>query len=106
MKPVRMRRRDFLTAGATTLTALAAVSGAVTHRGGDMYGLIGTIIAIPGRRDELIGILLEGIVGMPGCLSYIVAKDASDANAIWISEAWDSQADHEASLSLPSVKDA
>ena len=43
---------------------------------------------------------------MPGCLSYIVAKDTSDANAIWITEAWDSKASHEASLSLPSVKEA
>jgi len=43
---------------------------------------------------------------MPGCLSYIVAKDTGDANAIWITEAWDSKASHEASLSLPSVKEA
>ena len=59
-----------------------------------------------GKRDELIAILLEGVADMPGCLSYIVAKDTSDANAIWITEAWDSKASHEASLSLPSVKDA
>jgi quinol monooxygenase YgiN len=43
---------------------------------------------------------------MPGCLSYIVAKDTSDASVIWITEAWDSKASHEASLSLPSVKEA
>ena len=43
---------------------------------------------------------------MPGCLSYIVAKDANDANVIWITEAWDSKASHEASLSLRSVKEA
>jgi quinol monooxygenase YgiN len=43
---------------------------------------------------------------MPGCLSYIVAKDANDVNAIWITEVWDSKASHEASLSLPSVKEA
>jgi quinol monooxygenase YgiN len=71
-----------------------------------MYGLIGKMIAAPGKRDELISILLEGVAAMPGCLSYIVAKDAGDANAIWITEAWDSKASHEASLSLPSVKEA
>ena len=43
---------------------------------------------------------------MLGCLSYIVAKDTSDANAMWITEAWENQASHEASLSLPSVKEA
>ena len=71
-----------------------------------MYGLIGKMIAVPGKRDELISILLEGVATMPGCLSYIVAKDTGDANAIWITEAWDSKASHEASLSLPSVKEA
>ena len=71
-----------------------------------MYGLIGKMTAAPGKRDELISILLEGVARMPGCLSYIVAKDASDADAIWITEAWDSKASHEASLSLPSVKEA
>jgi quinol monooxygenase YgiN len=43
---------------------------------------------------------------MPGCLSYIVATDSNDANAIWITEAWDSKASHDASLSLPQVKAA
>jgi quinol monooxygenase YgiN len=43
---------------------------------------------------------------MPGCLSYIVAQDPADADAIWVTEVWDSQASHKASLSLPSVKDA
>lgn len=71
-----------------------------------MYGLIGKMTAVPGQRDALIAILLEGVANMPGCLSYIVAKDPADANAIWITEVWDSQASHKASLSLPSVQQA
>ena len=71
-----------------------------------MYGLIGKITATPGQRDALIKILLEGANDMPGCLSYVVAKDQTDADAIWVTEAWDSQASHEASLSLPSVQQA
>jgi quinol monooxygenase YgiN len=71
-----------------------------------MYGLIGKMTAAPSKRDELVSILLQGAAGMPGCLSYIVAKDTSDQNAIWITEAWESKASHEASLSLPSVKEA
>ena len=51
-----------------------------------MYGLIGKMIAAPGKRDEFIAILVEGIGNMPGCLSYIVATDPADANAIWITE--------------------
>ena len=68
-----------------------------------MFGLIGKMIAAPGKRDELVAILIESVAKMPGCLSYSVAKDADDANAIWITEAWDSKASHDASLSLPAV---
>lgn len=71
-----------------------------------MYGLIGKMKCTPGQRDQLISILLEGVSGMPGCLSYIVAKDPQDSDAIWISEAWENQERHKASLSLPSVQAA
>jgi len=30
-----------------------------------MYGLIGKMTAAPGKRDELISILLEGVAAMP-----------------------------------------
>lgn len=71
-----------------------------------MYGLIGKMLAKPGRRDDLISILLEGTDAMPGCLSYIVAADPTDANAIWITEVWDEEASHQASLNLPAVQAA
>ena len=71
-----------------------------------MYGLIGKMNVVPGQRDALINILIEGISGMPGCLSYIVAQDTTDADAIWITEVWDSAESHQASLSLPSVQQA
>jgi quinol monooxygenase YgiN len=71
-----------------------------------MYGLIGKLNAVPGQRDELVAILLEGTQGMPGCLSYVIASDPADGNALWITEVWDSQASHQASLSLPAVQAA
>lgn len=71
-----------------------------------MYGLIGKMLAVAGERDALIDILLEGVGDMPGCLSYVVARDLQDPDAIWITEVWDSQESHEASLSLPSVQEA
>ena len=71
-----------------------------------MYGVIGKMRAQPGQRDALIAILLEGTAAMPGCLGYVVAKDLADADALWITEAWDSRESHKASLSLPSVQQA
>jgi quinol monooxygenase YgiN len=71
-----------------------------------MYGLIGKITATAGQRDALADILLSGTSRMPGCLSYIIATDPADADGLWITEVWDSQASHQASLSLPDVKEA
>lgn len=71
-----------------------------------MYGLIGRMTTVPGQRDAFIAILLEGVGEMPGCLSYVVAKDPANADAIWITEVWDSQASHDASLKMPAVRAA
>ena len=71
-----------------------------------MYGLISKMNAVPGQRDALAAILLDGTQAMPRCLSYVIARDPADENALWITEVWDSQASHKASLSLPSVQAA
>lgn len=71
-----------------------------------MYGLIGKMIADHEKRDELISILLDGANEMPGCLSYVISKDMTDENALWITEVWDSKESHQASLSLEAVKTA
>lgn len=71
-----------------------------------MYGLIGKIRSTPGQRDQLASILLGGTTAMPGCLSYVVAADGTDPDALWVTEVWDSAASHRASLSLPQVQQA
>lgn len=38
---------------------------------------------------------------MPGCLSYVVARDTDDEDALWITEVWVSEAHHRDSLALP-----
>lgn len=70
-----------------------------------MYGLIGEIETVPGKRDELAQIL-AGMGSMPGCLSYVVANDATDADSLWVTEVWQSQQAHEESLALPEVQNA
>lgn len=71
-----------------------------------MYGLIGKMRAQPGQREALTAVLLDGVSGMPGCLSYVVANDIGDADLIWITEVWETKEAHTASLSLPSVQGA
>ena len=86
--------------GTTNVTTAAAATAT------PMHGLIGKMIAMPGKRDELAAILLEGTGSMPGCLSYVVALDPKDANALWITEVWVDAAAHGASLKLPQVRAA
>jgi len=71
-----------------------------------MYGLIGKMTAAAGQRDALAAILVDSTTSMPGCLSYVVAADPADADALWITEVWDSAASHQASLGLPAVQAA
>ena len=71
-----------------------------------MYGLIGKMTAVPGKRDELAGAMLEGTTAMPGCLSYVIAHDPTEPDALWITEVWDNKENHAASLALPAVKAA
>ena len=99
-----LERREFIMG--TTLAAMAGAAQARTPEVKPMYGLIGRMTSKPGQRDALLAILLEGTGAMPGCLSYVIAKDPTNADAIWITEAWDSPQSHQASLQLPAVKAA
>ena len=64
------------------------------------------MVAKPGQRDALTAILLQDVGAMPGCKSYVVARDPGNEQAIWITEVWDDEAIHKASLGLPAVKAA
>ena len=69
-----------------------------------MYGLIGRMLAVDGKRHELLEVLLAGQGTMTGCRSYIIAEDPVSENGIWITEVWDSAEAHKASLALPHVQ--
>ncbi|HEY4201366.1 MAG TPA: putative quinol monooxygenase [Devosiaceae bacterium] len=71
-----------------------------------MYGLIGRMLAKPGRREELLAAMTDSSQAMPGCISYVVARDGENPDALWITEVWDDAAAHKASLQLDSVKAA
>jgi quinol monooxygenase YgiN len=104
---MRLGRRDFTRlSGGAVLAALAPGCAHVPEAAKNMYGLIGKATCVAGKRDEFIAILLQGVATMPGCLSYVVARDPKDPDAIWITEVWDSKESHAASLQLPAVRAA
>jgi quinol monooxygenase YgiN len=72
------------------------------------YGYIGSLKAQPGRRDEVMSILLAGVDGLraAGCDSYVVSESEADDDTIVVMEVWETKEHHEASLELPETKAA
>lgn len=101
-----MFTRRMALGSAAAAMVLAGKGMAMEEISDELYGVIGQIRAVPGKRDELLAHLLAGSHQMPGNLAYLVAKDMADADAIWITEVWTSAAAHQASLQLPQVQDA
>ena len=68
------------------------------------YGHTGIIKAKPGKREELLDILLQAAHSMSrvkGCQKYIVGKDLANEQAIRVFEIWNSKEDHDNSLKAP-----
>jgi quinol monooxygenase YgiN len=73
-----------------------------------VYGYIGSMRTRPGKRDEVIALLLSALDGLPavGCLSYVVSACPTDGDRIWVTEVWESAEHHRASLELAETKAA
>ena len=69
--------------------------------------LHGRFGATPGKRDALAASLLRAATAMEsvaGCRLYVVSTADSDPDGVWVTEIWDSAADHAASLKLPATR--
>jgi quinol monooxygenase YgiN len=71
-----------------------------------MYGIIAKLTAVEGQREALLSALMSGHLEMPGCLIYVVARDAVDERLIWITEVWTDRASHERALQRTEVTEA
>lgn len=70
------------------------------------YGLVGAFTAQPGKRDELLALLLRAAALLEadlGCLQYLVST-SDDPDAVWVSEVWVDQAAHDGSLEPEEVR--
>ena len=99
-------RRTALGTAALLAAAPASAQTGVTIGPRATFGIIGKITAKEGMRDGLAAAMLEGSAAMPGCLGYVVAEDKADPNTLWVTEVWDSEVSHGASLQLAEVQDA
>lgn len=68
----------------------------------------GMLGALPGRRDEIIALLIRRNAQLTdaGCLLYEVGTNDDDPDAVFVVELWVSAEAHQASLQLDSVRAA
>ncbi len=72
------------------------------------FALHNLLKAKPGQGDKLANILLEAsklIANANGCSLYMVSQDQQDTDAIWVTEVWQSEKDHELSLKIAGVSE-
>ena len=68
------------------------------------FANVGTLGAVPGKRDELVAHLTQGSDSMPGCLAYEVGVNDEEPDTVFVVELWESSEAHHASLALPEVR--
>ena len=70
------------------------------------FANVGTLGAIPGKRDELAAHLTQrsDTLKQIGCLAYEVGVSDDDLDTVFVVELWDSAEAHQASLAVPEVQ--
>lgn len=64
-----------------------------------MFSVFGRMTALPGRRDELIAVLLDGFRASGedgGLLTYSINTAFDDPDTIWLTQLWVDKAAHDA----------
>ncbi|MQY29790.1 hypothetical protein NRB56_53830 [Nocardia sp. RB56] len=63
-----------------------------------MFSVFGRMIALPGRRDEVIALIKESALAAgddSGLLTYTVNTALDDPDALWVTELWIDQEAHD-----------
>lgn len=71
------------------------------------YAMFGKLTAHPGKREELAKMMLEvdTLNDMEGCIYYILHEAEDEPDVLWITELWESQEAHAASLKNEKVRE-
>ena len=69
------------------------------------FGMFAKVTAKAGHRDEVAQLLLQAArEPMPGCEVYAVNTSPQEPDVVCVYEVWKSPEDHDASLTMESVK--
>ncbi|MFB7718717.1 putative quinol monooxygenase [Nocardia sp. NPDC056100] len=67
--------------------------------GENMFSVYGRMTALPGRRDELIAVLLAGLRAGDqdgGLISFSINAAVDDPDTVWLTQLWVDKAAHDA----------
>jgi quinol monooxygenase YgiN len=71
------------------------------------YALLNKLTAKPGKRGQVIDILIESgelFDDNPACVLYLVSESADDPNLVWVVDLWTSQEAHAEALKAPELR--
>jgi quinol monooxygenase YgiN len=71
------------------------------------YALLNKLTAKPGKRGQVIDILIESgelFDDNPACVLYLVSESADDPNLVWVVDLWTSQEAHAEALKAPEMR--
>ncbi|GHO43046.1 putative quinol monooxygenase [Ktedonospora formicarum] len=72
------------------------------------YGCYVKFTTKPGQRDTFVTYLLNAASAMekvPGCQLYIVNTSPTEPECVWVTEVWNSQEEHDASLTIEGAQE-
>ncbi|MGN6742710.1 MAG: putative quinol monooxygenase [Amnibacterium sp.] len=72
------------------------------------WGNMGSLKALPGKRDELVAILtrFKPELASSGCLVYEVGTNPGEPDLVFVLEVWDRAESHREALGKGSVREA
>lgn len=68
------------------------------------FGMYVKFTVQSGQRAALVDVLLaaaEQGAAAPGCQLYVVNESVTEPDVVWVTEVWDSKAEHDAALTAP-----
>ena len=100
----------FSTLIVTTIATIGTKADLIsTNKGTIMkFGMQVVMTATPGKGEELASIMLKAaklVSKLKGCQVYIVQLSTSEKDTVLITEVWNSEEDHKASLSVPEIRE-
>ncbi|KAA0024883.1 putative quinol monooxygenase [Antrihabitans cavernicola] len=72
----------------------------------DHFSVYGRMIALPGRRDEVVALIQDAVDagGSPDLLGYSINIALTDSDTVWVTELWTDRQTHDQTTTSAAVR--